>query len=221
MPTAGNLDVFVSVGGTANEEQESFVRSVEDRLRGEGITPHTVGRNTFSSDSPLKTVMGLMNECCGTVIIAFERQYFSSGIEKRGGSKAATLSDVKLPTCWNQIEAAIAYTRGHPLMVIVEDGLRTEGLLERGYDWYVQYVRLDAGALNSNEFNGVLASWKDKVRGFKSSVGKTTAQTIAPAELTVGQLVTGMKTAQLWSLIAALAALVAGAFALGTKFAVK
>jgi hypothetical protein len=53
------LNVFVSVGGTATEQQEAFVRAVEDRLRSEGLVPHTVGRNTFSSDAPLKTVTEL------------------------------------------------------------------------------------------------------------------------------------------------------------------
>jgi hypothetical protein len=33
------LDVFVSVAGTANEAQEAFVRAVEDRLRSEGLMP--------------------------------------------------------------------------------------------------------------------------------------------------------------------------------------
>ena len=31
------INVFVSVGGTASEMQEAFVRAVEDRLRGEGL----------------------------------------------------------------------------------------------------------------------------------------------------------------------------------------
>ena len=55
------------------------------------------------------------------------------------------------------------YSRGLPLMVVVEDGLRGEGLLERGYDWYVQSVTPEAQSLHSNEFNGVLASWKQKM----------------------------------------------------------
>ena len=55
-------NIFVSVGGTANERQEAFVRAVEDRLRSEGLIPHTVGRNTFSADSPVKTVTELLDK---------------------------------------------------------------------------------------------------------------------------------------------------------------
>ncbi|MEP6636093.1 MAG: hypothetical protein ABJB97_05155 [Acidobacteriota bacterium] len=207
------MNVFVSVGGTATEQQEAFVRAVEDRLRSEGLVPHTVGRNTFSADAPLKTVTELLDNCSGAVVIAFERSYFGSGAEKRGGPNEVALTDVKLPTPWNHIEAAMAYTRGLPLMVIVEAGLKSEGLLERGYDWYVQWVRLETVALNSIEFNGVFASWKQKMAQTpkKRSLSKT------PSDLTVAELIGGLKAAQLWSVVVALAALVAGAFALGAK----
>ncbi len=206
-------NVFLSVGGTATEQQEEFIRAVEDRLRSEGLVPHTVGRNTFSSDAPLKTVSDLLDKCSGTVVIALERSYFASGMEKRGGPKEVALTAVKLPTPWNQIEAAMSYARGLPLMVIVEAGLKSEGLLERGYDWYVQWVKPEPAALSSNEFNGVLASWKRKmVDAPKKAVSSKT-----PSDLTVAELLGGLKPVQLWSVLVALAALIAGAFALGGK----
>jgi hypothetical protein len=207
------LNVFVSVGGTATEQQEAFVRSVEDRLRSEGLVPHTVGRNTFSADAPLKAVTQLLDRCAGTVVIALERSYFASGTEKRGGPKEAALADVKLPTPWNHIEAAMAYTRGLPLMVIVEAGLKSEGLLERGYDWYVQSVKPEAAALHTNEFNGVLASWKQKM----VEPPKQAFASRSPSDLTVAELLGGLRPVQLWSVLVAFAAIVAGAFALGGK----
>ena len=211
------LNVFVSVGATANDTQEAFVRAVEDRLRSEGLIPHTVGRNHFSSDAPLKTVTELMDKCSGAVVIALERTYFPSGIEKRGGDNETALSETKLPTSFNQIEAAMAYTRGLPLLVIVEQGLKKEGLLEPGYDWYVQSVRPDVTSLNTLEFNGILASWKAKIIQ-SSSRKKILSSSVNPSELTVGELIKGLKTSQLWSILIALAGLVAGAFALGAKF---
>jgi hypothetical protein len=207
-------NVFVSVGGTATEQQESFIRAVEDRLRSEGLIPHTVGRNTFSSDAPLKAVTDLLDKCCGTVVIALERMYFASGVEKRGGPKESALSDIRLPTPWNQIEAAMAYSRGHPLMVVVEAGLKSEGLLERGNDWYVQWVKPDAAALTTSEFNGVLADWKRKLN---QAPATSPAAPKTASDMTVGELLGGLKPTQLWSLLGSLAALAAGAFALGGK----
>jgi hypothetical protein len=208
------LNVFVSVGSNANERQEAFVRAVEDRLRSEGIIPHTVGRNTFSADAPLKTSTQLMDRCIGTVVIAFERIYFKSGVERRGAPKEKALADIKLATPWNQIEAAMAYTRGLPLLVIVENGIRSEGLLERGFDWHVQSVTLDSAALTSAEFNGVLADWKQKMM---VGLPKKAPPPNGLADLTVGELIKGLKPTQLWSILGALAVLVAGSFTLGAK----
>lgn len=207
------LDIFVSVGGTSNDAQEAFVRAVEERLRSEGLVPHTVGRNTFSSDAPLKTVTDLLDRCVGTVVIALERLHFPAGTEKRDGPKQSPLGETCLPTSWNQIEAALSYSRGLPLLVIVADGIRSEGLLEPGYDWYVQRVALTPASLHSNEFNGVLASWKLKV----ASATSARAPVVDPSKMTVGQLLAAVKPAQLWSVLAALAAALAGAFALGLR----
>ena len=207
---AGNK-IFLSVGGVATAAQEDFIRRLEDRLRAEGLEPHTVGRNTFGSEAPLVTVMRLLKECSGTVVVALERMHFPEGLEKRGGPNERTIQDVRIPTPWNQIEAAMAYNMGHPLMVIVEHGLRSDGLLEKGYDWYVQWVNPGAEALSTPEFNGVLASWKAKV--LEQKIGRKPALDVEG--ITVGQLISSMKPGQLWSTLALAASLIAGSFFAG------
>jgi hypothetical protein len=98
-------------------------------------------------------------------------------------------------------------------MVIVEAGLKSEGLLERGYDWYVQSVKPEAAALHTNEFNGVLASWKQKM----VETPKRASASKSPSDLTVAELLGGLRPVQLWSVLVAFAAVVAGAFGLGGK----
>jgi hypothetical protein len=98
-------------------------------------------------------------------------------------------------------------------LVIVESGIKSEGLLERGYDWYVQWVKPEAAALNTSEFNGVLASWKQKMIQLPNKPALDKAFT----DFTVAELLGSLKPTQLWSLLSALAVLVAGAFALGAK----
>ena len=104
-----------------------------------------------------------MAQCSGVVVIALERLFVVAGAEKRGGDSETKLADLKLATSWNQIEATLAYAYGCPLLVLVEEGVRADGLLEKGFDWYVQTVRLDPASLNTPVFNGVLASWKGKL----------------------------------------------------------
>ena len=214
-------NIFVSLGATSNEEQEVFVRAVEDRLHSEGLIPHTVGRNTFSSGAPLKKVTELLESCQGVVVIALERSFFSSGIDKRGGPNEMQLSDIKLPTPWNHIEAAMAYSRRLPLLVVVESGLKSEGLLEHGYDWHVQRIKPIPSALTTLEFNGVLADWKSKVDSYKVAPVKVGNDTPGkpPGDLTIRDLVGGLRPAQLWSLLGGLVALAGGAFTLGAMVA--
>ncbi|NTW50217.1 MAG: hypothetical protein HGB19_10915 [Chlorobiales bacterium] len=151
-----------------------------------------------------------MNECAGTVVIAFERVRIVDGIDRRGSSEEKNISNQILPTVWNQIEAAMAYVLGHPLLVIVENGARDEGLLEAGYDWYVQRVDLDPAIFAKKQFIGVFADWKRRVEDNARRQRKMDV-----ANLTIGEIFTSMKPAQLWSLLGALAAIVAGAIAIG------
>jgi len=210
-------DVFLSVG-TATDGHETFVRAIEDRLRSEGLTPHTAGRNAFNSERPLLAVTQLMDKCCGAVVVALERSYFPAGIERRGGKAQKSLSDVVLPTPWNQMEAAMAYSRDLPLIIIVEKGLKCEGMLQQ-YDWNVQALPADPSALHTVQFNGVLADWKDKVLKCRArqQAPKPLAAASDPSQMTIGELIGRLKPSQLWSVLVALGALVAGAFALGVK----
>ncbi len=159
--------VFLSVGSTANEKQEKFVQAMEQFLKDNGLMPQTVGRTYFSSKQPLVAIDELMQECVGSVIIAYERIYLKEAVEKRGSPHQKPLNELNLPTVWNQIEATMAYTLGHPLLVLVEHGLKSEGLLETGYDWYVQWIELDESVFSDRLFLGVFADWKKRIEQYQ------------------------------------------------------
>ena len=159
--------VFLSVGSTANDMQEDFVRLMERYLEENGLIPQTVGRSYFSSKQPLAAIDELMQECVGTVIIAYERIHLATAVEKRGNPKEKQLDGLNLPTVWNQIEATMAYTLGHPLLVLVEKGLKYEGLLELGYDWFVQEIDLDKSVFDNRMFQGVFADWEKRIEQYQ------------------------------------------------------
>jgi hypothetical protein len=217
------MDVFVSVGTGLNLQQEAFVSAIETRLRAVGLTPCAIGRNSFSADAPLRAVVDLMNRSAGAVVIALERYRFTAGVERRGSTKEKSLDTVALPSAWNQIEAAMAYGRGLPLLVIVDETLHCDGLLEKGYDWYVQQLAIDPSSLNSPEFTGVMDSWRDRV--IKRQSGSS-AQTVLDAnpdfsKIPIVKLLGALNPAQLWAVIVALFGVVAAAFALGAKLTGK
>jgi hypothetical protein len=213
------MDIFVSVGTGLSPQQEQFVSAVEERLRAAGLTPRTIGRNTFSADAPLRAVTDLMDRCGGAVVIALERYFFPGGVERRGSAKETPLSAVGFPTVWNQIEAAMAYSRKLPLLVLVDEQLRCDGLLEKGNDWHVQEVKVEPGSLNSAQFNGVLASWRDRITTFepKAAVSHSAQAKLDPTNMSIAELIGAIKPAQLWTAVVAALGALGGAFALGAK----
>jgi hypothetical protein len=208
------MNVFVSVGTGLNQTQEAFVSAIEGRLRGLELLPSTIGRNTFSSDAPLRAVTDLMDRCSGAVVIALERYHFAKGVERRGTDKERPLTVTNLSTSWNQIEAAMAYGRGLPLLVLVDETLQCDGLLEKGNDWYVLRLPVDPTSLNSPEFSGVLKSWHERVakRAATPASSKSDLGTMS-----IAQIFGTLKPAQIWALITTSATALAGAFALGAK----
>ncbi|WP_095205040.1 hypothetical protein [Mesorhizobium carmichaelinearum] len=214
------MDVFVSVGTGLSPKQEAFVEALEARLRAVGLTPCTIGRNTFSADAPLRAVTELMDRCAGAVVVALERFRFTEGIERPGSAQEKTLSAVSFPTTWNQIEAAMAYSRGLPLLVLVEDRLRVDGLLEKGNDWYVQYLSVEPVSFGSPEFTGVLESWRGRLKVTKQNVSAPAVVEqvkLDPSNMTVAEIVGALKPAQLWTALGVVAAALVGAFTLGAK----
>jgi hypothetical protein len=218
-------DVFVSIGRTATRPQEAFAKAVERELIERQLRPRY---GKWSSVQPLKAVEEVMDECAGAVIVAFERVFVESGLELRG-SKAnqKSLSDQGIPTVWNQIEATMAYTKGQPLLVLVEDGLRTEGLLEDRYDWTVQWLPLRPAALRSEGCSAIIDDWRRRVEAFeaKRKAVASAAGSQGGGDLSkrsIGELLAELKPGQAWALltviVTGLVALAGTAFALGAKF---
>lgn len=214
------IDVFISVGRTATEEQEAFVSAVFEHLRANGLNPRALGRSDWSSEQPLKFIEKLMDQCSGTVIIAFERIFIADGSEHRLSKSPKALAGCQITTPWNQIEAAMAYARKQPLLVLMENGLRVEGLLDTGFDWWVQSCPLDPSSLQTSEFTGVLADWKNRVEQFgaTAAVSSPPREQIKIDEMTVGQLLGLLKPKQLWALLLLVLTVLGGSFKAGHSF---
>jgi hypothetical protein len=156
-----------------------------------------------------------MDRCSGAVVIAVERYWFDKGTERRGSPKEKRLDAVSLPTPWNQIEAAMAYSRGLPLLVLVDEKLRCEGLLEKGNEWFVQELPVDPASLSSPAFTGLLDDWRKRVCQRREPQRPASD----PAKMSIAALVGALGLPQLWTLLGALALLLGGAFSLGSIYA--
>ncbi len=161
--------IFLSVGQTATPEQDNFVQAVENLLHEHGLRTRTVGRTDFSTGKPLKKILDVMKQCSGTVVIAFERFHFERGIELKGGERESAITNVSLPTVWNQVEAGMAYVLGQPLLAIAESHLKSEAMLEEGYDWLINWVDLTPSSLHTPEFQTTFRKWLRKVEQYSAT----------------------------------------------------
>jgi hypothetical protein len=219
------IDVFLSVGQTVTKEQEAFVSAIERCLLEHDLRPRTLGRNEWSSRQPLQAIKERMDECAGSVIVAFERLHIADGTEKRGSDAARPMRDEVRTTIWNQMEAAMAYALGHPILVLAQEGIWVEGVLEPR-DWAVQWLGLDPGELETAECVGVIDDWKKHVVAFsehrakEATVGEEDGKDVGDKTIgeILGQLRPGQFRALVVGVVSTLAAIAGTAFSLGVKF---
>lgn len=196
------IKVFISKGSVATEEQRDFIDGVLDTLKTVGLSPRVMNENEWSHEQPLQAIKKVIKECNGAVIIAFSRTIFKEGIELRDGGNRE-LKEIALPTPWNHIEAAMAYSFDLPLLVVAENGLKPEGLIEQNYDWSVYWTDLNSQTVKSDKFKGFLLSWKKSVENFDTNKKKGV---IEPGKLKVGELIKSLTLAQFWKIGAAIIA---------------
>lgn len=209
--------VFISKGSAATKEQRAFIDAVLDVLDTVGLSPRIMGENEWSYEQPLKAIRKIIKECDGAVVIAFTRTIFEEGIEIKKDQQKP-LTNIKLPTPWNHIEASMAYSYDLPLLVVAENGLKGEGLIEDGYDWRVYWTDLKPEVVKSDSFKGFLQSWKNSVEEKKLAVPNPDMDF---SKIGIGKLLLLIPLPQLWALIGVFATIIAliagGAYQLGSR----
>ncbi len=155
--------VFISVGSNGTPSQREATDAIFATIAGTGLAPRQMEKNEWSSEQPLRAIRKVIEECHGAVIVAFARYEFPDGFERLQDLTHQPLKETRLPTVWNQIEAALAYGKGLPLLVIGEQGLREDGLFEGRYDWRVFWTEFDPADLRSERFSAYFSSWKKLV----------------------------------------------------------
>jgi hypothetical protein len=184
--------VFVSMGTPYTEEYSRFRDDLEAFLYNIcAVDARIVGKNEYPSGSPLIHIREVMRSCHGVIVVAYERKFLESGIEKRGGDVAQKISQRTYTTPWNHIESSMAYSLGLPLYILCQRGLSEEGLIESKLDWYVQYLEISSAGLREPAVAESLRSWVNtrvlpnskKPRSLLSTQGLVKFSEMTPDEL--------------------------------------
>lgn len=129
------LPVFVSTPKSYLQAQEDFLTEVERSLSDRGLEPVTLGRSEYDINAPLEAVRRLMNACCGLICIGLRRTYLADGTDRPHsdlGEVAKSRNDTWLSSPYCQIEPAMAYQIGLPILLWREKGVVDDGIFDRG-----------------------------------------------------------------------------------------
>lgn len=160
------MHVFVSRPTWVPSEFKAGLDTFLKSLAHMGITPRTLGSSDYPSKAPLDEVIGIMNECQGAIILGYPQIKISEGSIK----ETQLTNEITLATEWNHIEAALAYSKGIPLLVIHHTNV-SRGIFDRGVmNVFLHCIDLTSPTWSMNaSLDGALEKWKDHCKSGNSN----------------------------------------------------
>jgi hypothetical protein len=120
--------IFLSLTSPERSDQQAFVASLMSAIASHDMTPVRVTGGL--SAPPLESIRQVMQTCQGTIVVAMARNRVVEGLDYFGGEDGQGYRHRYLATEWVQIESALAYQLGHPILVLREDLVFPTGLLD-------------------------------------------------------------------------------------------
>ena len=159
--------------------EEEFIERIIHYFEERELQPRTLGVTDYDMDAPLTAIRRLMLESNGLVTIAFRRSLIKQGTGKPIsdiGEEEYDLSNKWLTSPYCQIEPAMAFQLGLPVLILREKGVIAEGILEKG----VLGVYMPEFDLNwnlddyfkSKEWIQIIQKWEGYVRKVVDNKGK-------------------------------------------------
>lgn len=171
--------VFLSYPKPYMEKQKLFIEKIIAYLEDREFQPRTLGVTDYDMDAPLTAIRRLLLESNGLITIAFRRSFIEHGTGKPGsdiGESEYDLSNRWLTSPYCQIEPAMAFQLGLPVLIIREKGVIEEGILEKGVlGVYMPEFDLDNDIdeyFKSKEWIQIIQKWEGYVRRVVDRKGK-------------------------------------------------
>ncbi len=166
------ISVFLSYPKPCTGRQQQFIDGVYEYLDGRGFAPRTLGVTDYDVDAPLKAIRRLMLESNGLITVAFRRAFIKDGMGNYQadlvGAQTYSLSGRWLTSPWAHIEPAMAYQIGLPILLLREEGVVSDGVLEKGVVGTYMPEFDVSGPLDqyfgSPEWNDMIWRWENQVR---------------------------------------------------------
>ncbi|MEC4048952.1 hypothetical protein OX284_005900 [Flavobacterium sp. SUN046] len=165
------IPIFLSYPKPHLKKQDEFIEKIKVILDKKGFIGRTLGVTDYDMDEPLTAIRRLMLECNGLITIALRRTYIETGTIKANSDnneKSIPIKDKWMTSPYCQIEPAMAFQIGLPVLIFREHGVIQDGVLEKGIiGTYLPEFNLDDDMdkyLDDGEWNQILGKWEGYVR---------------------------------------------------------
>ncbi len=173
------ISIFLSYPKPYNSKQGEFIDGLITYIRSRGFEPRTLGVSDYDTQEPLTAIRRLMLESNGLLTVAFRRSLIKEGISKPGsdiGESEFQLENSWLTSSYCQIEPAMAYQIGLPILILRERGVIADGVLEKGViGTYMPEFDLAGNPLsyfNNPEWFQLIGIWEGFVRKVVQTKGQ-------------------------------------------------
>ncbi|WP_294959951.1 hypothetical protein [uncultured Fibrobacter sp.] len=153
-------NIFLSRPTYVPQEQQQGIDVFCSLLDMMDFCPRTLGTTDYPNESPLDEIIRILDTCSGMIVLGIPQLFIEKGILK--GNQIT--SPLKLATEWNQIEAALAYSRNMPLLIIHDKDV-SRGIFDHGAlgNFIHETDFSDLHWSESLSIRGALKTWKEKV----------------------------------------------------------
>ena len=159
------IPIFLSYATPYNALQSAFLDTAIEQIRSNLLFPRTLGRSDQNTETPLTVIRRMIFSSYGIIAFAFRRAFVTKAVSKPGSPAEQTFENFWLTSPYLQIEPSMAYERGLPVALFVENGVSMNGVFGG---------ILQLGATPFNIVNFSLDSASDITNFFKSVFWKET-----------------------------------------------
>jgi hypothetical protein len=161
-------------------QQAQFIDRICSYLDGRGLAPRTLGVTDYDMDAPLKAIRRLMLESNGLITVAFRRIFVEVGTANYRTDidrlRDFSINERWLTSPWSQIEPAMAYQLGLPILILREAEVLEEGVLQKGVvGTYMPEFDLSQPLeeyFESAEWSDLIWKWEAQVRSVVDRKGQ-------------------------------------------------
>jgi len=173
------IPIFLSYPQPFTKNQHQVIEKIKELLDDKGFLGRTLGVTDYDMQEPLTAIRRLMLECNGILTIALRRHYIVDGTSKPNSDTGARQTDISsqwLTSPYCQVEPAMAFQIGLPIMILRENGVISEGVLEKGVTGiYLPEIDIEHSIdayFNTTEWKQIFGKWEGFVRQVVENKGK-------------------------------------------------